>query len=966
MSSDNALTYLQNYAPMLPQTGNDAHKYFESNTKLIVVFKQHRFYKQLCVELYKAGSTKSNKIKNPLTLINPLDLVWQTNEPNELKFFSGIARFQNNATLQRSPADIDALKAILHNPLKLDFYIHDAEISTAVVTASLSHVSAGSEVNEGTIYVNKKDGAYTVDFQLNIAGKYQSLSVLQVKYDYLVAVESTLHLLANYPLVNAVQSLKAFVQSPGMNEAALQDFKTQVLSNLQDKIAVVYTFINQATNDQMEAGDLQKPPQKLIYLSDLDNYILIDPVMQYGNIEIPIRTKRQIYCKDKKGELFMVARNGPAEDAFTAMLLQQHPHFAEQLEYELPYFYLHRHRFLDDEWFLQAFDQWQQQGITILGFNKLKGNKLNANKANINIRVTSGTNWFNTDISVRFAKKRVRLKQLQQAVRNKSKFIQLDDGTMGILPAEWLEKFSTYFNAGEIIHELVVIPKVNYNAVSKLFDQEFLDQEVLHELELYRNAIDTANPIAEVKVPAALKGKLRSYQKQGLNWLNFLDDLNFGGCLADDMGLGKSIQIIAFILLQRQKRKDNTNLLVVPTSLLFNWKAEVEKFASSIKIFTVNGAVRPIDLDGLKAYEIVLVSYGTLLSLVNELKAFCFNYIFLDESQNIKNIDSQRYQSVCLLQSRNKVAITGTPIENNVFDLYAQLSFACPGLLGSRQHFRDIYSIPIDRFKNSKRAKELQHKIAPFILRRTKSEVAKELPGKTEMVLYCEMEPAQRKLYDAYEKEFREYISSNTDEDITKNSMHVLKGITRLRQICNSPLLLEDEKEYDETSTKIEVLMEQIENKSAHHKILIFSQFVTMLDLIRKALLAHNIEHEYLTGRTKDREKVVNNFQENRDTRVFLISLKAGGTGLNLTEADYVYLVDPWWNPAVENQAIDRSHRIGQQKNVVAIRLICPNTIEEKIIKLQEQKRELSKDLVKTGDALHPLFTKAELLSLVT
>jgi SNF2 family DNA or RNA helicase len=310
--------------------------------------------------------------------------------------------------------------------------------------------------------------------------------------------------------------------------------------------------------------------------------------------------------------------------------------------------------------------------------------------------------------------------------------------------------------------------------------------------------------------------------------------------------------------------------------------------------------------------------------------------------------------------------ITGTPIENNTLDLYGQLSFACPGLLGSKEYFRDIYSIPIDKFKNRKRSIELQQKVAPFILRRTKKQVATELPERTEMILYCEMSVEQRAIYDRYEKEFRDFISSADEEEIGKNSMRVLRGLTRLRQICNSPVLLQDEKLGEDASSKIETLIEQVENKSGNHKILIFSQFVSMLNLIQKELKARNIEYEYLTGSTRDREGVVNNFQNNENVRVFLISLKAGGTGLNLTEADYIYLVDPWWNPAVENQAIDRSHRIGQKRNVMAIRLICPDTIEEKIMKLQESKRELSDQLIRTDVSILKSVSKNDLLALLT
>jgi SNF2 family DNA or RNA helicase len=295
-------------------------------------------------------------------------------------------------------------------------------------------------------------------------------------------------------------------------------------------------------------------------------------------------------------------------------------------------------------------------------------------------------------------------------------------------------------------------------------------------------------------------------------------------------------------------------------------------------------------------------------------------------------------------------------------------SFLLPArvCLAVKQQFADLYSTPIDQFKDSRRAEELQKKIRPFILRRTKEQVAKELPDKTEIVLYCEMGEEQREVYEANKKEIQDFILGKQEDELPKSSMHVLKSITTLRQICNSAALLADGKSYLQASSKIDVLMEQIESKAGNHKILVFSQFVTMLDLIKKQLENRGIKYEYLTGQTRKREEVVTSFQQNADIPVFLISLKAGGTGLNLTEADYVYLVDPWWNPAVENQAIDRAYRIGQHKNVMAVRLICPDTIEEKIMKLQATKKDLVKDLIQTDGSLFKNLTKKELLGLLS
>lgn len=934
--------------------------------KLIVVLKQHRFYKQLCIELYTAATTKAGKLKNPLTIVNPLDIVWKTNEPDELKFFSGVARFQNNATASKSAADIDALKAVIKNPLTLSFFYHNSELSENVVAGSIVPVKVGWAINDLQLFVNKKQDLYELSLEIKAGGTAYDLNDVEVKHDYFVLIKDNLYLLGKFDYVQVVQLFKQYKGGLTIHEAKYKEFHQETLSKLEDQINICYTFIEAGTKDQIEHSGFNGPQERFVYLSGLDNYVLIEPVMKYGSADIPVLTKRQIFSVDKKGNSFAVKRNEDAENDFVALLLKQHPHFLEQLEFELPYFYLHKERFLDEDWFLNAFQEWESQGITVLGFNQLKGNKLNQHKAKITIRVTSGTNWFNTDINVRFGRKKASMKQLQASVHNKSKYVHLDDGTLGILPEEWIEKFSAYFNSGEVIPEGLITPKVNFASVTQLYEDAQLDEQVKHELSLYHQSFENFDSIQPVDVPGELNATLREYQKHGLNWLNFLDDYNFGGVLADDMGLGKSIQVIAFILLQRAKRTHNTNLIVVPTSLIFNWLAEIEKFAPSINVLIVDGSNRAKDVKQFDKYEVVLIPYGILVNAISHISQYVFNYVFVDESQNIKNIDSQRYQAVRLLQSRNKIAVTGTPIENNVFDLYAQLSFACPGLLGSKQYFRDIYSIPIDKFKYTKRAVELQQKVAPFILRRTKKQVATELPEKTEMTVYCPMGEEQRKVYDTYEKEFREFISAETNDEIAKSSMHVLRGLTRLRQICNSPVLIEEERSFGGGSAKIEMLMEQIESKSDDHKILVFSQFVTMLDLIKKELIARDISYEYLTGSTQDREAVVNNFQGNKTVRVFLISLKAGGTGLNLTEADYVYLVDPWWNPAVENQAIDRSYRIGQDKHVVAIRLICPDTIEEKILKLQDVKRDLSEDLIKTDSAVFKALKKEDLLSLVS
>lgn len=952
---------------LLPKDGGILDKLpDESPTKkAIVVLRKHRYYEQFTVELYEAETAMDGSIKNPLVLLDPLNLVWKTEEVSEAKFYTGIAKFQNVHETSTPQSDIEGLRAIVNNPLGLEVYYHDKEASENITAASIVPVKVKILRPDIRLHVFKKEPFYEVSGELVLNSKKYPFDQLKIRYDYFILLANTLHLIADTDMLKVVKFFQSNNQKVLVHASKYGEFKRDILEQLEEYISIDYSYIKSATKKQLEERELNMVKEKLIYLSGNDSYVSITPVVKYGNVEVPVISRKKIHDIDQNRNVFEVKRDDNLEEQLTSIIARQHPFFREQLE-EGQYFYLHLDRFLDEEWFLDVFEEWRSQDITILGFNDLKKNRLSSYKAKVSVDVKSGMDWFNTALSVNYGPKKVTMKELHRSIGNKSRYVKLDDGTLGIIPQEWMEKFAEYFSIGEVVGELLKIPKSNFYEINRLFETEVLDKEVQRELEEYQQKFADFEGIKSIPVPKELKTTLRDYQHQGLNWLNFLDDFNFGACLADDMGLGKTVQIIAFILSQRKKQKNNTNLVVVPTSLLFNWQEEVAKFAPGIKLFTNYGTERIRDSKGFGQYEIVLTTYGMLLSDVHFLKNFSFNYIFLDESQAIKNPESQRYKAARLLQSRNKVVLTGTPIENNTFDIYGQLSFACPGLLGSKKNFKDIYSTPIDTFENSKRAKELQKKIEPFILRRTKREVAKELPDKTEMVIYCEMGEDQRKVYNNYEKELRDYLNAKKNDEIKQDSMYILTGLTKLRQICNSPALVKDEEFLGEFSAKIEVLIEQIENKSSQHKILVFSQFVGMLDLIRKELKNRDVNFEYLTGQTKNRAQKVKSFQEDNEVRVFLISLKAGGTGLNLTEADYVYLVDPWWNPAVENQAIDRCYRIGQKKNVIAVRLICPDTVEEKIMKLQESKTQLADDLIKTDGDIFKSLSKEDLLGMLS
>lgn len=949
-------------AELLPIPGILPAPATTNTTTEVLILSEHKYYKHLQAGIYEVATTTKGKLKAPFRLMDVQERAWQGNDAIAVKFYTGIAAFVNNHNKAPLAADLRALQAIVNNPLQLPVYYHKADISDNISPASLVPAQLCLLQNGLELNVYLRGDYFEISGQLVIGDQTFQLNNCPFKYGYFVLADGQLQLVASMDLLRVMNYFRKQNNIVVVHRSKFEEFRETILARLEDTIRINYSWLAAATKEQLEENGFDEPPQRLIYLSDADRQVMISPVMRYGDVEVSVLSKRQLYARDQQDKAFIVDRDEGAENDFTALLLQQHADFVDQLHQQA--FYLSKKQFLEDAWFLDAFETWESNHIKVLGFNGIDKNRLNPHKGKVSVKVTSGLDWFGTDLDVRYGKQKASLRQLHKALKNRSKYVTLDDGTLGLLPAEWIKQMKAYFEVGDVVDDHIRTPRINFSGVAELYDKEMLSAEVQEQLRLYSSKLTQFDAIETVPSPEGLHAALRHYQQQGLNWLNFLDDFGFGGCLADDMGLGKTIQVIAFMLLLRQKHGHKTHLVIVPTSLIFNWQEELEKFAPSLKILTIQANSKLRGNSSFAVYDLVLTTYGMLLSNIHFLKTFHFSYIFLDESQAIKNPDSQRYKAARLLQSKNKIVLTGTPIENNTFDLYGQMSFACPGLLGNQQYFKDIYSQPIDKFGDSKRATQLQQKVNPFILRRTKKQVATELPEKTEMIIYCEMGVEQRKVYDAYEREFRNYLLHQPEEDLPRNSMNVLQGLTKLRQICNSPALLKDEAYYGDISAKIAVLTEQIESKHRHHKILVFSQFTGMLELIRKELAAKYIPYEYLTGKTTDRSAVVNNFQTNDDIRVFLISLKAGGTGLNLTEADYVYLVDPWWNPAVENQAIDRSYRIGQEKHVMAVRLITPGTIEEKIMLLQAAKKELVNDLVKTDVNILKRLSKADLLGL--
>ena len=563
----------------------------------------------------------------------------------------------------------------------------------------------------------------------------------------------------------------------------------------------------------------------------------------------------------------------------------------------------------------------------------------------IQFRVSSGVDWFELGADIDFGGGAVPFPELLAALQRGDQTIRLDDGSLGVLPEEWVEQFALLGQLGRVDGEALKFSKIQ----AGLLDAMLADQESVDFDEAFidvRQRLADFDGVEEADEPDEFGGTLRPYQRQGLGWMQFLQEFGFGGCLADDMGLGKTVQMLA--LFQRraeQGLKAGPSLVVVPKSLMFNWMSELKAFTPHISAIEYIGSDRASLLPELPKTDIVLTTYGTLRRDIAELAKIEFDYVVLDEAQTIKNSASQIAKASRLLKAGNRLALSGTPIENHLGDLWSIFEFLNPGMLGRSSAFKASASEGDEAARGV-----LARGLRPFVLRRTKGEVASDLPEKVEETLFCEMEPEQRRLYDELKAHYRDSLLGMVQEQgINKSRMHVLEALLRLRQAACHPGLLDASlnESNANTSAKLDMLTPKIESLLENkQKSLIFSQFTSMLSIVRDQLDERGIKYAYLDGQTRDRQGPVDEFQNDDDCGVFLISLKAGGLGLNLTAAEYVFLLDPWWNPAVEAQAIDRAHRVGQTKNVFAYRLICRDTVEEKILELQNQKRELAEAIL--------------------
>lgn len=587
----------------------------------------------------------------------------------------------------------------------------------------------------------------------------------------------------------------------------------------------------------------------------------------------------------------------------------------------------------------------------VFGTDKLKSYKIVTKQPTLNLNLSHGIDFLEGDAELDFGTEKMSLfNALGQF--SKQNYIKLSDGSHAIVNQDYIDKLNRLFQkqkGGKAKISFFDLP-----LVADLIDEKVAEKTFKKSRAIFQGFNDLQ--AKRTRLPK-VNATLRPYQKEGYKWLKYLYDNNLGGCLADDMGLGKTLQTIT-LLADVYPKESKPTLIVMPKSLLYNWKKEVEKFAPALDAFIHYGSDRSFD-EAIK-HQIIFTTYAIARNDIEQLKEVEWNNVILDESQNIKNINAQTTKAIMLLNAEHRFALSGTPIENNLGELYSLFRFLNPAMFGTVQRFNENYGAPIQKDGDANVVYELRKKIYPFILRRLKKNVLTELPDKTEQVLYVEMSDPQRKFYEERRSYYNELVKNMVaTKGLVKSQLFIFQALSELRQLASVP---EAKTNGTIASPKIEVLIDNLMDAIANgHKILVFANFLATIELVSEKLDAAGIDFVTMTGATQNRQKLVNQFQNDKKCKVFLLTLKTGGTGLNLTAADMVFIFDPWWNIAAENQAIDRTHRMGQKNAVTAYKMITQGTIEEKILLLQEKKRELFDNVISSDTAAFKALSEEDI-----
>ena len=766
------------------------------------------------------------------------------------------------------------------------------------------------------IYIEINDNLLTKN---NIVGNY----IYSQSTFYKVDIEED----TQFPLLDLFQKIDKY---------ELESYATLILKNYKN-IDLKYEDYETVVSEERNAI-----PQIIIEKISFDNslYIKINSIISTMDYEFFTKNKIETVLivneLEKKLEISKINLENLSSDMFE--IVKVLTKLQKSIGLKSSYYIDNENFIILNEELAKEFVKKELLQLTgkysIIGTDRLRKYNIKAVRPKLSGKFSYNLDYFEGEVEVEIEGEKFSIQQLLNNYK-KDEYIILSDGTNALINREYIEKLQRVFKEED--GNKIKVSFFDMPIVQDMIDEKAFEKDFLGNKDFFEGINEL--PKEEVEYPK-LNATLRDYQKYGYKWLKYLTDNNLGACLADDMGLGKTLQAIA-LLSNLHEEKKKKSMVIMPKSLIYNWENEIKKFAPKLKVGVYYGINR--DFSSLKKVDIILTTYGTIRNDIENLLEHKFDLLILDESQNIKNINSQTTKAVLLLNAKKRVALSGTPIENNLLELYSLFRFLNPEMFGSVQRFTNSYILPIQKYSDTSTIEELKKKIYPFLLRRVKKEVLEDLPDKIEKLVYVDMNDEHRRFYEERRKYYYSLLEKNTSSQGNFDKFFVLQAINELRHIVSSPELETKKIISSKKEVLIENVIEAIEN---NHKVLVFVNYLSSIESICDSLKENKIKYLKMTGQTKDRQNLVDKFQNDSRYKVFVMTLKTGGVGLNLVSADTIFIYDPWWNTTVENQAIDRAYRLGQDKTVFAYKMIMRNTIEEKILKLQEIKNKLLDDLI--------------------
>lgn len=766
------------------------------------------------------------------------------------------------------------------------------------------------------IYIEINDNLLTKN---NIVGNY----IYSQSTFYKVDIEED----TQFPLIDLFQKIDKY---------ELESYTTLILKNYKN-IDLKYEDYETVVSEERNAI-----PQIIIEKISFDNslYIKINSIISTMDYEFFTKNKIETVLivneLEKKLEISKINLENLSSDMFE--IVKVLTKLQKSIGLKSSYYIDNENFIILNEELAKEFVKKELLQLTgkysIIGTDRLRKYNIKAVRPKLSGRFSYNLDYFEGEVEVEIEGEKFSIQQLLNNYK-KDEYIILSDGTNALINREYIEKLQRVFKEED--GNKIKVSFFDMPIVQDMIDEKAFENDFLGNKDFFEGINEL--PKEEVEYPK-LNATLRDYQKYGYKWLKYLTDNNLGACLADDMGLGKTLQAIA-LLSNLHEEKKKKSMVIMPKSLIYNWENEIKKFAPKLKVGVYYGINR--DFSSLKKVNVILTTYGTIRNDIENLLEHKFDLLILDESQNIKNINSQTTKAVLLLNAKKRVALSGTPIENNLLELYSLFRFLNPEMFGSVQRFTNSYILPIQKYSDTSTIEELKKKIYPFLLRRVKKEVLEDLPDKIEKLVYVDMNDEHRKFYEERRRYYYSLLQKNTSSQGNFDKFFVLQAINELRHIVSSPELETKKIISSKKEVLIENVIEAIEN---NHKVLVFVNYLSSIESICDSLKENKIKYLKMTGQTKDRQNLVDKFQSDSRYKVFVMTLKTGGVGLNLVSADTIFIYDPWWNTTVENQAIDRAYRLGQDKTVFAYKMIMRNTIEEKILKLQEIKNKLLDNLI--------------------